>query len=102
MEVLVKEQILILKNCKNDCNWPDVYKEVKLAVVQENLAENVRQLYTERIKRRMADQVQKLIQKMNEYIESEETLVVCIKEKRARYSAKGHPSSRKIKVKLHV
>ena len=106
LEVLVKEQILILKNCKNDCNWPDVYKEVKLAVVQENLAENVRQLYTEksyeRIKRRMADQVQKLIQKMNEYIESEETLVVCIKEKRARYSAKGHPSSRKIKVKLHV
>ena len=50
----------------------------------------------------MADQVQKLIQKMNEYIESEETLVVCIKEKRARYSAKGHPSSRKIKVNLHV
>ena len=42
--------------------------------------------------------------KMNEYIESEElrTLVVCIKEKRARYSAKGHPSSRKIKVNLHV
>ena len=45
LEVLVKEQILILKNCKNDCNLPDVYKEVKLAVVQENLAENIRQLY---------------------------------------------------------
>ena len=110
MEVSVKEQILILKSyCKNDCNWPEVYKEVKLAVVKENLTENIQQLYTEKpyekLKRRMADQVQKLIQKMNaEYIESEElrTLVVCIKEKRARYSAKGHPTSRRIKVNLHV
>ena len=94
--------------CKNDCNWPEVYKEVKLAVVKENLAENIQQLYTEKpyekIKRRMADQVQKLIQKMDEYIESEElrTLVVCIKEKRARYSTKGPPTSRRIKVNLHV
>ena len=71
MEVSVKEQILILKSyCKNDCNWHEVYTEVKLAVVKEILAENVQQLYSEKpyekIKRRMADQVQKLIQKMDE------------------------------------
>ena len=100
LEVLVKEQILILKSfCKNDCDWPEVYKEVKLAVVKEILAENVQKLYSEKpyekIKRRMADQVQKLIQKMDEYIESEElrAFVVCIKEKKARQVRKAtqHP-----------
>ena len=67
--------------------------------MQENHAENVQQLYTEKpyekIKRRTADQVQKLIQKMDDYIESKElrTLVVCIKEKRAKYRMKGERPS---------
>ena len=68
VEVSVKEQILILKSyCKNDCNWPEVYKEVKLAVVKEILAENIQQLYSEKpyekIKRRMAEQVKKIYKK---------------------------------------
>ena len=63
VEVSVKEQILILKSYrKNNCKWPEVYKEVKLAVVKENLAENIQQMYTEKpyekIKRRIADEVQ--------------------------------------------
>ena len=63
VEVSVKDQFLLLKSySKHDCNSPEVFKEIKLAVVQENLAENVQQLKTEKRyeKIKMANQVQKL------------------------------------------
>ena len=84
------------KLLKND--WPEVYKEVKSAVVEDNFVENVQQLYTEKpcekIQRRMSDQVQKLIQRMEEYIESDElwTLVVPIKEKKGEIQCDRPPN----------
>ncbi|XP_061190421.1 tropomyosin-1, isoforms 33/34-like [Saccostrea echinata] len=103
VEVSTQEQILILRSySKNRSNWPKIYKEVKTAV-QENLPAKVQVLYAEKpydkIKRRMADQVQKLTHKSGGFIVNEElkSLVMSIKGNDSRYSTKEHPNERKRK-----
>ncbi|CAG2196712.1 unnamed protein product [Mytilus edulis] len=100
VEVSIEEQMLILKSyAKNKCNWQAVYADVLKDL--QKLPDRAKALYSEakfdKIRRRMSDQISKLVTKDPALIQSIEIkqLISQVKDSEGRFSTKKHPLERK-------
>ncbi|CAG2196714.1 unnamed protein product [Mytilus edulis] len=100
VEVSIEEQMLILKSyAKNKCNWQAVYADVLKDL--QKLPDRAKALYSEakfdKIRRRMSDQISKLVTKDPALIQSIEIkqLISQVKDSEGRFSTKKQPLERK-------
>ena len=105
--VSVQEQILILRSYKkNGDNWPQVYREVLQSV--GGLSWKAQRLYKEnscaKIKKRMSNQVEKLISKREELIENEElrSLVRSVRQNGPDNQTRQHEKRKVLSLDLKV